>query len=825
MSTPLNSVYSGFSGGSGIQRYLIEAPVVHTSGSDSTVSTGSTAGTSSTTGLTVTDGTSSVIGVIVADSTALKIQASAGKAISLLNGSTEAVRISSAGKVSLGTTPGEENLSVLGNVNVNGFIKGLGIYDTSMVKGGGDSIPVVQCNNADLNSGQNVLWQHTTNQVPPTKSLLYIESKGVATTPSYERLIIGADRAGTRVLNLNPGGKVAVGGDYAASEVTSTLDVGGAMTVRGSILPDVTNTRNIGSSTLKFSSIYGSNIVDTIATRGSGSAIPFSSSTGVGLNSGQNVLWNHTTNEAVPTNFQLLIESKGVNSTAPAVERLQIGAYRDGYRNVHLQPAGRVMIGGDYSAITPTTTLDVGGTMTVRGTTTCQTIYPDTNGSRDIGSFDYKFNTLWGQNMYIHKGLTPSFYIHQSGYAYNPATDTDCGILQFGTDCSTSAINLAPNKYAQIKAVTRGGSSYYTPSLYFCTKPDVGTAITTRMVITENGNVGIGTTTPSTTLDIRGSTTSLALQVLAPPEAYNVSVAAGSSKNIYFPKGTVMNVANQAGVAASGTLIDIGAYSNIYNTNCYLGAVAGTTENGPANFVIGRRTGDTAWAESFRINTAGCVCVGTNAGTAGSILDVNGVSTFRGHVLPGTTAFTLGSATARWSELFCTNGVINTSDLNEKTSIVPLAPADSLTTLLKLHPVSYKWKENSHDRTHTGFISQQVEEDVGVDVAHDWGFFIKSPGLAEDVLDEEGKVVDVIQHPDTYGLRYTELISPLVGAVQCLAQRVESLESAGENKRKQYEVVLEEQRTAMEQYQQEITSLNDRLAVIENALKTMEFIN
>jgi hypothetical protein len=623
MSTPLNSVYSGFSTGSGIQRYLIEAPAVHTGGSDSTVSTGSSAGTSSsssTTGLTVTDGTSSVIGAISADSTALKIQASAGKAISLLNGSAEAVRISSAGKVSLGTTPDEENLSVLGNVNVNGFIKGLGIYDTSMVKGGGDSIPVVQCNSADLNSGQNVLWQHTTNQVPPTKSLLYIESKGVATTPSYERLIIGADRAGTRVLNLNPGGKVAVGGDYAMSEVTSTLDVGGAMTVRGSILPDDTTTRNIGSSTLKFSSIYGSNIVDTIATRGSGSTIPFSISTGVGLNSGQNVLWSHTTNEATPTNAQLLIETKGVNSTNPAVERFQIGSYRDGYRNIHLQPAGRVMIGGDYSATAVSSTLDVGGTMTVRGN-----ILPEATNTRDIGTSGLTFNGVYCN-----------------------------GLIQ----------------------------------------PSTSNAMT-------------------------------------------------------------------------------------FNVNS---------------------------AERLRINS-------------------NGVSTFRGDVLPYAAGLTLGNATVRWTELYCTNNVINTSDLNEKTAIVPLAPADSLTTLLKLHPVSYKWKENSHDRYHTGFISQQVEEDVGVDVAHDWGFFIKSPGLAEDMLDEEGKVVDVIQHPDTYGLRYTELISPLVGAVQCLAQRVESLESAGENKRKQYEVLLEEQRTAMVQYQQEITSLNDRLAVIENALKTMEFIN
>ena len=91
---------------------------------------------------------------------------------------------------------------------------------------------------------------------------------------------------------------------------------------------------------------------------------------------------------------------------------------------------------------------------------------------------------------------------------------------------------------------------------------------------------------------------------------------------------------------------------------------------------------------------------------------------------------------------------------------------------MKLHPVSYKWKENSHNRTHTGFIAQAVETDLGAQEASDWGFFIKSPGATEEKLDEEGKVVEVVQHPDTYGLRYTELISPIVGAIQCLADRL-----------------------------------------------------
>jgi hypothetical protein len=586
-------VYSGFSTGSGIQRYLIEAPAVHTGGSDSLPAVPIAVVTPSTDTLQVRASDSTLIGVIAADSSALRLVTLNDKAISLVTSLTERVRVLGSGNVGIGTNTPAEKLTVAGNV------KATSIVDTPATRAGGSTIPFLQSTTTGLNSSQNVLWQHTTNEATPTDMQLLIETKGVnSTNPAVERLQIGAYRNGYRNMHLQPSGRVMIGGDYSTTAVSSTLDVGGTLTVRGNIMPESTNTRDIGTSGLTFNGVYCNGLIQP------------------------------STSNAMSFNCN-------------SAERMRITS------------SGNVGIGNT----TPSSLLD------------------------------------------ISSAANPILSIGATNYTNLPAADTDVSTIRMHNHKGSG------DKYVDIKAVVRGGSAYYMPSIVFATKPDWPTASINRMIISESGLVGINTTTPAT------------------------------------------------------------------------------------------------------------------------LLDVNGHSTFRGNVLPGAANFTLGSSTARWAELFCTNGTINQSDLNDKTAIVPLAPADSLTTLLKLHPVSYKWKENSHDRYHTGFISQQVEEDVGVDVAHDWGFFIKSPGLAEDVLDEEGKVVDVIQHPDTYGLRYTELISPLVGAVQCLAQRVESLESAGENKRKQYEVVLEEQRTAMVQYQQEITSLNDRLAVIENALKTMEFIN
>lgn len=139
----------------------------------------------------------------------------------------------------------------------------------------------------------------------------------------------------------------------------------------------------------------------------------------------------------------------------------------------------------------------------------------------------------------------------------------------------------------------------------------------------------------------------------------------------------------------------------------------------------------------------------------------------------------LGSSGYRWSQLYATTSTIATSDERDKTDIIQLNNREALDILMKLHPVSYRWKPefSNSGRKHTGFISQQVELDLGTQVASDWGFFIHSPSYTEtkDVSPEE-KVTEY--YPDKYGLRYEELISPLVGSVQCLASRVDSLEQS-----------------------------------------------
>ena len=144
-------------------------------------------------------------------------------------------------------------------------------------------------------------------------------------------------------------------------------------------------------------------------------------------------------------------------------------------------------------------------------------------------------------------------------------------------------------------------------------------------------------------------------------------------------------------------------------------------------------------------------------------------------------SYDLGSSANRWDDVFATNGTIQTSDRNEKNTIV-----DSdlgLSFINKLKPVSYKF--NGKTRTHYGLISQDVEtvlSDISKSTT-DFAGFIKS--VVSDVLyteDEplpDDKKVGDVKTPGstTYGLRYAEFIAPLIKAVQELSAKVEALEA------------------------------------------------
>ena len=127
-------------------------------------------------------------------------------------------------------------------------------------------------------------------------------------------------------------------------------------------------------------------------------------------------------------------------------------------------------------------------------------------------------------------------------------------------------------------------------------------------------------------------------------------------------------------------------------------------------------------------------------------------------------AIDLGNATGRFDDIRATNGTIQTSDKNEKNTIV-----DSdlgIDFVNSLSPKSYKF--NNKTRTHYGLIAQDVETVLG-DIKKDASQFA---GFCKDDISEKQDGSEY-----RYGLRYHEFISPMIQAIKDLKAEVDTLKA------------------------------------------------
>ena len=143
-----------------------------------------------------------------------------------------------------------------------------------------------------------------------------------------------------------------------------------------------------------------------------------------------------------------------------------------------------------------------------------------------------------------------------------------------------------------------------------------------------------------------------------------------------------------------------------------------------------------------------------------------------------SATYKLGSASIEWSQIYLVNNPIVSSDQNYKTDIV-----DSnlgLDFVNALRPVSFKLAHTDGRegvRTHYGLIAQEVESVLGAD-ASDTAIWTKETIEASPEIpaDEHLPGQPAVEGHEKQGLRYDELIAPLIKAVQELTARVEALE-------------------------------------------------
>ena len=132
-------------------------------------------------------------------------------------------------------------------------------------------------------------------------------------------------------------------------------------------------------------------------------------------------------------------------------------------------------------------------------------------------------------------------------------------------------------------------------------------------------------------------------------------------------------------------------------------------------------------------------------------------------------SYNLGFPNYKWQDVYSASPVINTSDIREKQNVkYDLDAFDNF--FFNLKPTQYQFVNNSSNRYHVGFISQDVEQALTSNglTSLDFAGFIKSP-----IYEEDGTTIKDY----SYGLRYGEFIALNTHMIQKLYKRISELES------------------------------------------------
>jgi hypothetical protein len=242
-----------------------------------------------------------------------------------------------------------------------------------------------------------------------------------------------------------------------------------------------------------------------------------------------------------------------------------------------------------------------------------------------------------------------------------------------------------------------------------------------RMRIGYDGNVGIGTTAPGAPLSIVKSQSSSADDMLVIQNNDSSGFSFIDFKdNLGFLKGAI-GYANGSSGSMAGSM-----------------ALA-TGTSVPMVFVTN------VTSERMRIASGGNVGIGTTA--PATKLQVAGVISSS-----ADNTYDLGTSALRFKDIYAANNVIQTSDARLKTDV-----KDSdlgLDFIANLRPVSYHWKEGD-PKLHYGVIAQETEKVLQQAK--------KRSGRVDEV---DNVIVTHDEKTDRYGVRYTELIAPLIKAIQ-----------------------------------------------------------
>ena len=349
--------------------------------------------------------------------------------------------------------------------------------------------------------------------------------------------------------------------------------------------------------------------------------------------------------------------------------------------------------------------------------------------------------------------LIPRMSQNQRDAIVSPAT----GLLIYQTDGTTGFYYYNGTVWTSFAGSGAGwgltGNSGTNPTTNgIGTTDNQGLSIVTNNTeairIAPTGNVGIGTSNPSTKLHLNGTAPLFTLQ---DGSQGNNKVLVSDDNGVATWKDKPLALMDDFDwIYASG-------YNNLHPI--YHRGPVKIGESTPATLNLHVTNGATSGTKVFM-------------GSVEYMID--GVNEFQiSHRFSPISGLSpnVGSATNRWSAIYAANGVINTSDANEKTNIENLKYG--LNEVLKLKPVSFKWKKekigsyevpNNQKEIKLGFIAQELQEILPEVVeTTEWKELEENPNI---LVEKEMPIL---------GVSYSEIIPVTIKAIQEQNEYIENL--------------------------------------------------
>ena len=435
-------------------------------------------------------------------------------------------------------------------------------------------------------------------------------------------------------------------------------------------------------------------------------------------------------------------------------------------------------ISGDRAALTSlqmtitATTVDI-----LKRLNVSSHIIPSTDNTSDLGELTKRFRNGYLEKLYVKEnrvfgGFGAGAYIDLRGVGYNVDGElTTTSPIYFNTGYNAVFGDFSETRKSMIigsgvSLPTGETGSFSRNNILFCVNNDGDNTIS---VSTSDEKFRVGQVANYTSVDILpnvNGTLSLGSSLKRWDYVHTTNIAVASTINsttIYATTVQAPNI-NPTTIDFPETLADkILLYGTLYKIGISQNSIDYTTDNTHA-FKVGT-------TQKMRI--AGNVVASTN-------------------VIPNSdNTYDLGNSNNKWKEIYAGNNVINTSDRTQKKEIDYQNIDQYADELLKLKPCSYKFIDGTSNRPHTGLISQDLEGTM-FELS---GAYIKD--RKKKTIIEDGITKEVDDEGFNYGLRYGELISPMLRLLQ-----------------KQQEQITQQQQQ-INQQQEQINQLLKRVELLE----------